>query len=331
MHRELALEVVRVTEAAAIAAARLMGRGDKDGADGAAVDAMRRALDTVAVRGTVVIGEGEMDEAPMLYIGEAVGNGQGDPVDVAVDPVEGTSLVAKGLPGALAVMAMAPPGCLLHAPDMYMEKLVTGPAGRGRVHLEAPVAENVRQLAEASQRDPDDLTVVVLDRPRHHALIAALRATGVRIKLISDGDVTPAVAACVPGSGIDMLVGIGGAPEGVLAAAAVKCLGGEMMARLCATDPQEADRAVGMGIDALDHILTLDQLVGGDDALFVATGITDGDLLEGVRYHRDMVTTHSVVMRSLTGTIRFVRAQHRMEQKLRFGKQPQAQEPKEAL
>lgn len=326
MDRELALEMVRVTEAAAIASARLMGRGDKIGADQAAVDAMRRMLDTVAIQGTVVIGEGEMDEAPMLFIGEQVGTGQGDPVDVAVDPVEGTNLVAKGLPGSIAVMALAPRGCLLHAPDMYMDKLVAGPAGRGLMNLDAPIADNVRRLAAASDREPRDLTVVVLDRPRHADLIAGIRETGARIKLISDGDVTPAVATCLPGSGIDMLVGTGGAPEGVLAAAAVKCLGGEMTARLRVTEPAEADRAARMGLHPLDHILTLDHLVSGEDALFVATGITDGEFLQGVRYHPEMVTTHSVVMRSLTGTIRFVRAEHRLEQKLRFGKQPQREE-----
>jgi fructose-1,6-bisphosphatase II len=324
--RELALEMVRVTEAAAIAAGRLMGRGDKNAADQAAVDAMRRMLHTVAIRGTVVIGEGEMDEAPMLYIGEEVGNGQGDPVDVAVDPLEGTNLVAKGLPNAIAVMAIAPRGCLLHAPDMYMEKLVTGPGGRGVLDLEAPIGENLRRLAQATGRDVSELTVVVLDRPRHAELIADIRKAGARIKLISDGDVAPAVAACLPGSGVDMLAGIGGAPEGVLAAAAVRCLGGEMLARLYPEDPQEEERARSMGLGDVRRILTLDDLVRGDDVLFVATGITDGDFVQGVRYQGDWVTTESVVMRSLTGTVRFVRAQHRLERKLRYGKQPLAEE-----
>ena len=328
MDRELALEMVRVTEAAAIAAGRLMGRGDKNAADQAAVDAMRRMLHTVAIRGTVVIGEGEMDEAPMLYIGEEVGNGQGDPVDVAVDPLEGTNLVAKGLPNAIAVMAIAPRGCLLHAPDMYMEKLVTGPGGRGVLDLDAPIGENLRQLARATGRDVSELTVVVLDRPRHAELIADIRKAGARIKLISDGDVAPAVAACLPGSGVDMLAGIGGAPEGVLAAAAVRCLGGEMLARLYPEDPEDEERARRMGLQDVRRILTLDDLVRGDDVLFVATGITDGDFVQGVRYQGDFVTTESVVMRSLTGTIRFVRAQHRLERKLRYGKQPS---PEEAL
>lgn len=321
--RELALEMVRVTEAAAIASARLMGRGDKIAADQAAVDAMRQALETVAIRGQVVIGEGEMDEAPMLYIGEMVGNGAGDPVDVAVDPLEGTNLVSKGLPGSIAVMAIAPQGQLLHAPDMYMDKLVTGPAGRGALDLDAPIGANLEALARASGRAVGDLTVVVLDRPRHADLIAGIRACGARIKLITDGDVTPAVAACLDGSGVDMLAGSGGAPEGVLAAAAVKCLGGEMVARLLPEDEEQRRRAETMGVRPVDQVLTLDDLIRGDDVLFVATAITDGDFLTGVRYVHGAVRTHSVVMRSLTGTVRFVEAEHRLEQKLRYGKKPQ--------
>lgn len=321
MDRELALEMVRVTEAAAILAGRWMGRGDKMAADQAAVDAMRRMLDTVAIAGTVVIGEGEMDEAPMLYIGERVGSGQGDPVDVAVDPLEGTNLVAQGRPGAIAVMALAPSGHLLHAPDMYMDKLVAGPAGRGVLDLDAPIGENVAALAKAQDRPVEDITVVVLDRPRHADLIAGVRKVGARIQLISDGDVSPAVAACLPGAGVDLLAGIGGAPEGVLAAAAVRCLGGTMVARLYPEEAAEADRARSMGIDPVDRLLTLDDLVRGNDALFVATGITDGEILKGVRYGADAVTTHSVVMRSLTGTVRFVEAEHRLERKAQFGKQ----------
>lgn len=313
--------MVRVTEAAAILAGRWMGRGDKMAADQAAVDAMRRMLDTVAIAGTVVIGEGEMDEAPMLYIGERVGSGQGDPVDVAVDPLEGTNLVAQGRPGAIAVMALAPSGHLLHAPDMYMDKLVAGPAGRGVLDLDAPIGENVAALAKAQDRPVEDITVVVLDRPRHADLIAGVRKVGARIQLISDGDVSPAVAACLPGAGVDLLAGIGGAPEGVLAAAAVRCLGGTMVARLYPEEAAEADRARSMGIDPVDRLLTLDDLVRGNDALFVATGITDGEILKGVRYGADAVTTHSVVMRSLTGTVRFVEAEHRLERKAQFGKQ----------
>jgi fructose-1,6-bisphosphatase II len=320
--RELALEMVRVTEAAAIAAARMMGRGDKIGADQAAVDAMRRALETVGIEGRVVIGEGEMDEAPMLFIGERVGNGDGDPVDVAVDPLEGTNLVAKGLNGSIAVMAIGPAGSLLHAPDMYMDKLVTGPAGRGVIHLDAPIGDNLRALAHASGREVSDLTVVVLDRERHQDLIAGIREAGARIKLITDGDVTPAVAACLEGSGVDMLAGSGGAPEGVLAAAAVKCLEGEMVARLLPEDAAQRERAESMGVRPVDRILTLDDLIRGEDVLFVATGITDGDFLHGVRYTKDATRTESVVMRSLTGTVRFVEAEHRLEKKLRFGKKP---------
>ena len=312
--------MVRVTEAAAILAGRWMGRGDKIAADQAAVDAMRRMLDTVAIAGTVVIGEGEMDEAPMLYIGERVGSGLGDPVDVAVDPLEGTNLVAQGRPGAIAVMALAPAGHLLHAPDMYMDKLVAGPAGRGVLDLDAPIGENVAALAKAQDRPVEDITVVVLDRPRHADLIAGVRRVGARIQLISDGDVSPAVAACLPGAGVDLLAGIGGAPEGVLAAAAVRCLGGTMVARLYPEEAAEADRARSMGLDPVDRLLTLDDLVRGNDALFVATGITDGEILKGVRYGADAVTTHSVVMRSLTGTVRFVQAEHRLERKAQFGK-----------
>lgn len=316
MERELALEFVRVTEAAAIAASRLMGRGDKNGADQLAVDAMRSMLDTVNIRGTVVIGEGEMDEAPMLYIGENIGAGQGDPVDIAVDPLEGTNLVSKGLPGSIAVMAVAPRGCLLHAPDMYMEKIVSGPAGKGIIQLDLPIEENLNRLARASNKEVTDLTAVVLDRPRHQELIQRIRACGARIKLITDGDVSPAVAACIADTGIDLLVGIGGAPEGVIAAAAVKSLGGEMQARLLPEDDAQHKRAQQMGIEDPGRVLGLDDLVRGDDVLYVATGITDGDILTGVRYGSQFCTTHSVVMRSLSGTIRFVHADHRLDRKV---------------
>ncbi len=315
MERELALEFVRVTEAAAIQAGRLLGRGDKNGADELAVDAMRAMLDTVDIRGTVVIGEGEMDEAPMLYIGEKIGDGQGEQVDIAVDPVEGTNLVAKGLPGAIAVMAVAPAGCLLHAPDMYMEKIITGPAGRGVVALDAPIEENLAALAEKLNKSVTDITVVLLDRDRHRAVIDRIRNVGARIRLISDGDVSPAVAACIPDSGIDMLLGSGGAPEGVLAAAAVKCLGGEMQARLLPEDEAQADRVRKMGLTNPGKVLNLDDLVRGDDVLYVSTAITDADLLNGVRYGPQFCSTHSVVMRSLTGTVRFVRANHQLGKK----------------
>ncbi|MCL5116503.1 MAG: class II fructose-bisphosphatase [Firmicutes bacterium] len=315
MERELALEFVRVTEAAAIQAGRLMGRGDKNGADKLAVDAMRAMLDTVDIRGTVVIGEGEMDEAPMLYIGEEIGDGQGEPVDIAVDPLEGTNLVAKGLPGAIAVMAVAPRGCLLHAPDMYMQKIVTGPAGRGVVNLDAPIEENLKALASRLGKPVTDLTAVILDRERHQDLIQRIRQVGARIRLITDGDVSPALAACVPDSGIDLLVGSGGAPEGVIAAAAVKCLGGEMQARLLPEDNGQEQRAREMGLQDPHQLLMLDDLVRGDDVLYVATAITDTDLLDGVHYGPQFCSTHSVVMRSLSGTVRFVRADHQLNRK----------------
>lgn len=314
MERELALEFVRVTEAAAIQAGRLMGRGDKNGADGMAVDAMRAMLDTVDIRGTVVIGEGEMDEAPMLYIGEKIGT-HGEPVDIAVDPVEGTNLVAKGLPGAIAVMAVAPEGCLLHAPDMYMEKIVTGPAGRGVVSLDATVEENLEALAKRLEKPVSDITVVLLDRERHQDKINRIRRAGARIRLISDGDVSPALAACVPDSGIDMLMGSGGAPEGVLAAAAVKCLGGEMQARLVVEDAEQERRVREMGLADPRKLLELEDLVRGDDVLYVSTAITDTDLLDGVQYGPQFCSTHSVVMRSVTGTVRFVRADHQLNRK----------------
>ncbi len=315
MERELALEFVRVTEAAAIQAGRLMGRGDKNGADKLAVDAMRAMLDTVDIRGTVVIGEGEMDEAPMLYIGEEIGGGHGEPVDIAVDPLEGTNLVSKGLPGAIAVMAVAPRGHLLHAPDMYMEKIVTGPAGRGAISLDAPIEDNLRALAKRLEKPVEDLTAVLLDRERHQELIRRIRDTGARIRLITDGDVSPALAACVPDSGIDLLVGSGGAPEGVIAAAAVKCLGGEMQARLLPEDAAQEQRVRDMGLADPRQLLRLDDLVRGDDVLYVATAITDTDLLDGVQYGPQFCSTHSVVMRSLTGTVRFVRADHQLNRK----------------
>lgn len=315
MERVLSLEFARVTEAAAIAAARFMGRGDKEGADGAAVDAMRAMLHTVSVDGQVVIGEGEMDEAPMLYIGEHVGQG-GEPVDIAVDPVEGTSLVAKGLPGALATMAVAPRGCLLHAPDMYMDKLVAGPPGRGVLDLDRPIGETLHLLAGRKGRRTEDLTVVILDRERHAERVAAVRASGARLRLITDGDVTPAVAACLEDSGVDLVWGIGGAPEGVLAAAAIRCLGGDFVGRLAPMEPGEAERALSMGVDPT-RVLSLEDLVQGDDVIFVATGITDGDLVSGVRLPtEDVAETHTLVTRSRTETVRWIRARHHLTRKL---------------
>lgn len=314
MERELALEMVRVTEAAALTSARWMGLGKKDEADGAAVDAMRRMFDTVQVSGTVVIGEGEIDEAPMLYIGENVGCG-GPEVDVAVDPVEGTNLVAKGLPNSIAVIGVAPRGCLLHAPDMYMDKIAVGPCGAGEIHLDNPPAQNLAVIARASKRLIRDLVVVILDRPRHEKIIREVREAGARVKLITDGDVAPAVSAAVAGSGVDMLLGIGGAPEGVLAAVALKCLGGEIQGRLCPENSEQEKRVREMGISDPRRLLTMDDFVRGDDCFFAATGITDGDLVRGVRYHGETASTHSIVMRAKTGTIRYIDANHNLSRK----------------
>lgn len=318
MERELALEFVRVTEAAALASGRLMGRGDKEAADQAAVDAMRRVFDTVHVTGTVVIGEGEMDEAPMLYIGEKVGTGVDPCVDIAVDPLEGTNLVSKGLPNALSVVAVAPEGCLLHAPDIYMEKIAVGPRAKGCINLDAPVAVNLKAVARALERDVRDLTAIILDRPRHAKIIAEIRAAGARVKLITDGDVSAAIATAIDDTGVDILFGTGGAPEGVIAAAALKCLGGEMQGRLKPDGEEELRRVHNMGLADANKLLLLDDLVIGDDIFFAATGITDGDMLRGVRYSGQTAKTHSLVMRGITGTIRNISATHFLAKKPHF-------------
>lgn len=320
MERELTLEFVRVTEAAAIAAARLMGKGDKNGADGAAVEAMREAFNTVNIEGVVVIGEGEMDEAPMLYIGEQVGAGGGTMVDIAVDPVEGTTLVSKGLPNSIAVMAIAERGTLLHAPDMYMDKIAVGPLAKGKIDITKTVTENVRNVAKALGREPEELTVVILDRPRHAKIIQEVRQTGARVKLISDGDVSPAISVAVEGSGVHMLLGIGGAPEGVIAAVALKCLDGDMQARLYPENDEEIERCKKMGIADVTKVLTLDDLVKSEDVLFAATAITDGDILQGVSFFPGGARTRSIVMRSKTGTVRFVDAVHKLDKKPLFVK-----------
>ena len=314
MDRSLALEFVRVTEAAAIASGRWMGRGEKNIADGAAVDAMRVAFDNVPINGRVVIGEGEMDEAPMLYIGEEVGSG-GLEVDIAVDPIEGTNLIAKGVPGSIAVLAVAERGCLLHAPDMYMDKICVGPRATGKIDINAPIQENLKAVASALDRKIEDMTVVILDRERHSKLIKDVRDAGARIKLISDGDVSPAIDVGIEGTGVHMLVGIGGAPEGVIAATALKCLGGDMQARLYPENDEEVARAIKMGITDVNKVLTIDDLVTGDDAFFVATAITNSDLLEGIRYFGGGARTHSIVMRYKTGTVRFVDTIHRIDRK----------------
>jgi fructose-1,6-bisphosphatase II len=316
MERELALEIVRVTELAALASAPWMGRGDKNSADGAATSAMRTMFDSVSIRGTVVIGEGEMDEAPMLYIGEQVGSMNGPEVDIAVDPLEGTDIVAKGLNNALSVIAVAGKGNLLHAPDMYMEKLAVGPALVGILSLDDPMEITLTKAAEVLNKQVCDLTVMILDRERHESLIKTLRKVGVRIKFLSDGDVAGAMAPAFPEAGIDLYVGSGGAPEGVLAAAALKCLGGELQGRLMPADSSEYDRCIEMGIEDPNKILTMDDMVGTDDVIFAATGVTPGEFLEGVRYLPDQrAETHSIVMRAKTKTIRNIRTLHYLPNK----------------
>ena len=312
--RNLALELVRVTEAAAIAASRWTGRGQKNEADGAAVEAMRLAFDTVAIDGTVVIGEGEMDEAPMLYIGEKVGAG-GPPMDIAVDPLEGTSLTAKNAPNALTVVALAERGNFLHAPDIYMDKIAVGPGlPDDVVDLDAPIGENLRSLARAGRREIDEIVLCTLDRDRHEELIAKTREAGARVMLISDGDVAGIIAACMPGSGVDIYAGSGGAPEGVLAAAALRCVGGHLQARLMFEDDEQLARAKAMhdsstrGGDPRRRLGLLDLASG--DVLFSATGVTAGALLRGVKRSDDRAITHSIVMRSKSGTVRFIEGHH---------------------
>jgi fructose-1,6-bisphosphatase II len=308
--RSLTSEVVAVTETAAIAAAHWMGSGDGRTADQAAVEAMRRALDEVSFRGRIVIGEGERDEAPMLYIGEEVGSGGDLEVDIAVDPLEGTNLVAKGLANATAVLAAAEPGGLLHAPDTYMEKLIVGKPAKGKVDLDRPVTENLKIIAESLDREVADLTVVVLDRPRHEKLIAAIRGAGARIKLISDGDLTAAISVVVAGTGVHAVMGTGGAPEGVLAAAALRCVGGEILGRLRFRNDEERMRAKRMGIDREDRVYRTEDLASAKRLAFVATGVTDGELLKGVRFFGGAVRTHSIVMQLSLGKIRFVDTIH---------------------
>lgn len=319
MQRELAIELVRVTEAAALASAPWMGKGDKNAADGAAVDAMRAVFDTVNIDGVVVIGEGEMDEAPQLYTGEHIGSaGALVQVDIAVDPLEGTNLVAKGLPNAIAVIAVAPRGTLLNAPDMYMEKIAVGPKAKGCVHLDSPIEVNLNAVARANGKNINELTVVLLDRERHQEIIRRVRQAGARIKLISDGDVSAGISVAFPESGVDMLLGTGGAPEGVLTAAALKCVGGEFQGRLVFGSEAEEAKAREMGITDLKKLYSIDELVKTDDVMFAATGITDGDLLRGVRYVGEYATTHSLIMRGQTGTIRYIDAKHRIGKKPNF-------------
>ncbi len=310
--RNLAMELVRVTEAAAMAGGRWVGRGDKNGGDGAAVDAMRKLIGSVSMRGVVVIGEGEKDEAPMLFNGEEVGNGDGPDCDVAVDPIDGTTLMAKGMPNAIAVLAVAERGAMFDPSAVfYMEKIAVGPEAADVIDISVPVAENIRRVAKAKGSDVSEVTVCILDRPRHENLMREVRSAGARIQLISDGDVAGAIACARPDSGVDMLLGTGGTPEGIIAAAAMRCMGGAIQGRLAPTDDAERQRALDAGHD-LDRILTTEDLVSGDNVFFCATGITDGDLLRGVRYRGGGCTTQSIVMRSKSGTLRMIDGYHRL-------------------
>jgi len=309
-HPVHSLDFVKVTESAALAASRWMGRGERDAADEAAVQKMRESLGEMEIAGRIVIGEGERDEAPMLYIGEEVGSG-GKEVDIAVDPVEGTNLVANGLPNSIAVMAIAERGGLLHAPDTYMKKLAVGPKAAAYVHIDAPVRDNLEAVANALEKPINDVCVIILDRPRHAALMDEVRSAGARIRLISDGDVDACIATAIDSTGIHVAMGTGGAPEGVLAAAALKCLGGNLMGRLEPRNEDEAERARAMGFGDLNRVLDLDDLVKSDDVIFCATGITDGDLVRGVRFFGNQARTHSILVHS-SGTVRFIDSTHRL-------------------
>lgn len=316
MDRNLALEFVRVTEAAALGAAKWMGLGNDKAADQAAVDYMRKAFSAISFDGTVVIGEGERDEAPMLYIGEKIGKGEGPKLDIAIDPLEGTTLTAQGRANAISVVAAAPRGHFLNAPDTYMKKIAVGPAAAGAIDINASVKDNVKAVARKLGRDVGSVTVVILDRPRHADIIREVREIGARIYLIQDGDVAAAVATAFPlDSEVDILMGIGGAPEGVLAAAALQCLGGDMQGQLKPRNNEEVQRAHKMGIKNIDKVFTINELAKGDDIMFAATGVTNGSFLKGVRITAGGAITHSVVMRSKTGTIRYIKAHHRFSKK----------------
>ncbi len=319
-HRNLALDAVRVTEAAALASARQMGLGDLHRADEAAVNAMRNAFASLDICGTVVIGEGEREEAPRLFVGEQVGrwNSQDPPTQVALDPLEGARLCALGLPNAISVLAMSRGGHFLNAPDTYMNKIAVGPAGKGAIDMTQSATWNLQSVADAKGVYVEDLTVVILDRPRHEALVREVREAGARIKLISDGDVAAAIATCMEETGIDMLLGVGGSAEGIIAAAALRCVGGDMLCQLKPRNQEEVKRLARNGIEDLDKVYQMEDLATGD-VLFAATGITDGDFLKGVRFRRGGAVTHTVVMRSKTMTLRFIEAQHRFEQKPDYG------------
>jgi fructose-1,6-bisphosphatase II len=313
LDRNLALDLVRVTEAAAMSAGRWVGRGDKEGGDGAAVDAMRRLINSIPMRGVVVIGEGEKDNAPMLYNGEQVGDGTGPEVDVAVDPIDGTTLMSKGMPNALAVLAVAERGAMFDPSAVfYMEKLAVGPDCADVIDINAGVTENLRRIAAVKKTSVSDVTVCILDRPRHAQLVQEVRQTGARIQFISDGDIAGAISAAREMSDVDVLMGIGGTPEGITAACALKCLGGAIQAKLWPRDEAEREKAIAAGHD-LDRVLTTDDLVRGENVFFVATGVTSGDLLRGVRYRSGSAYTQSLVMRSKSGTIRVIDSYHRLE------------------
>lgn len=314
MERSLSMELVRVTEAAALQSARWVGKGQKDAADDAATTAMRKVFDTIPMNGTVVIGEGEMDEAPMLYIGEELGTGDGPEIDIAVDPLEGTSIVASGGWNAMTVLAVADRGNLLHAPDMYMHKIAVGPDCRGVVDLDASVKENIEAVAKAKNKSVSEVTVTILNRERNQHIIDEIRACDARIKMIDNGDVAAAVNTCFDWTGVDMMLGSGGAPEGVIAAVAMKCLGGELQARLFPHSDEERERCKTMGIDP-DKKLMLEDLVTGDDAIFAATAVTEGELMRGVRFKGQHAETSSIVMRAKSGTLRFINGTHRLDKK----------------
>ena len=316
MERNLALEVVRITEAAALSSARWMGLGNAKAADQAAMDAMRRGFDAVSFSGSVVIGQGERDEAPMLFTGERIGGGDGPELDVALDPLEGANSVAQGRANAMAVVAITDKGGLFRAPDTYMEKIAVGPRAKGAVDLSLSPTQNLENIANAMKCYIEDLTVVILDRPAHAELIRSVREAGARIKLIQDGDVSAAIATAFPESGVDILMGIGGAPEGVLAAAALQCLGGDMQGRLRPRNDQEVERARRVGVKDIERIYRIGDLVSGTELMFAATGVTDGDLLRGVRFFGGGARTHSVVIRRRSGTTRFIEATHRFDRRL---------------
>lgn len=321
MDRNLALNLARVTEAAALSAGKWLGRGDKNAADGAAVDAMRRMFDTVDIDGTVVIGEGEIDEAPMLYIGEKIGTKKGEhEVDIAVDPIDGTNSIANGMDNSIAVLAVAPKGCLLHAPDIYMDKIACGPRAKGVIKLDDAPSENVKRVAKALNKSVEDITVAILDRPRHEEIIEDIRRVGARIKKVSDGDIVTAIETCYEDSGVDLVIGRGGAPEGVIAAAALKCLGGDFQGRLHPTDEKQEDRCRELHSD-LKKIYSIDDLVKGDEVIFSVTGITSGEILDGVKYYEgNKAKTETLVLRLPSGTQRFIKSIHSLDLKPDYAK-----------